>query len=425
MSGEKTTKELVEEQRTIVEGIRTKWEEMKDGIFTKGEAQAYEEKANTRFDELGKEIKKINFDEVTIRLDDIETKMKRPDNQPDNKDEKSLELKAYEKWLRFGNQVLTSEEIKTMKPGMAGKIDPEVLRSFGVPEEKVLTIGGASGVSYLAPGEYVNQIIKGVVEISPMRSLADIKPTSNNYSEIPKRTGTLSGGWTGEIESRAEDTGLTYGMETIPNHEMYALVKVSQQALEDSAFNLESEITAECIETFAKLEGAAFVTGTSVKQPEGFTVNASVNKATVVFDASDAAIIVNGVLDLMFAPKTAYARNASLVGNRTQIAYLRKYKDSTSGLYYWQPDGQKGTPGTFNGSPIVEMPDMADPADGALSLAFGDFRRGYVISDRIQISIQRLAELYAESGQVGFLARKRVGGQVVLAEAIYVGVGQA
>lgn len=416
-------KKALEEQRKLVEEIRTKFEDVEKGKFTKAEADEFEKKANTRFDELTDKINEIQ--RLNDRLDELETKMKRPGNAPDGGEEKSLEAKAFDKWLRFGTQVLTSEEAKTLRPGTVGRIDPAVLRSFGVPEEKVMTIAGTSGIAYLTPGEYVNQIIKGVVEISPIRQLADIKPTNNNFSEIPKRTGTLSGGWTGEIETRTEDTGLTYGMETIPNHEMYALVKISQQSLEDSAFNLEAEITSECIETFAKLEGNGFVVGNAVKKPEGFTVNADVDKTTVVFDVSDDAIILSGVLDLLFAPKTAYARNGNLLANRTQIAYLRKYKDATSGLYYWQPDGQKGTPGVFNGIPIVEVPDMADPADGAYSMAFGDFKRGYVISDRIQISIQRLTELYATSGQVGFLARKRVGGQVVLAEAIYVGVGQA
>ena len=82
---------------------------------------------------------------------------------------------------------------------------------------------GTSGVSYLAPGEYVNTIIKGVTEISPIRSLADVKPTSSSFSEIPKRTGQFAAAWTTEIGSRTETTGLTYGMEQIPNHEMPGL----------------------------------------------------------------------------------------------------------------------------------------------------------------------------------------------------------
>ena len=398
---------LVNEQAQVVEEIRQRWEESEKGKFTKSEAKEFEDKANARFDELAdsvNELKKLND-----RMDDLETKTNRPGNSLDNKDEKSAEYKAFDKWLRFGRGGLDSEEAKALQ----------------APEGKVLTISGDTGVSYLAPGEYVNQIIKGVTEISPMRSLADVKPTSNNYSEIPKRTGQFAATWVAEVGTKSETTGLTYGMESIPNHEMYALVKVSNHSLEDSAFNLEAELTAEFSEQFAKAEGTAFVTGDAIGKPEGFTVNSNVDSSTVVFDVSDDGILIDGLMDLIYAPKTAYAQNGKLVANRSTVAYIRKAKDSNN-KYYWEPDFQAGTPGRFMGVPIVEMPDMANlTTAGYFGMAFGDFKRAYVISDRIQISVQRLTELYAESGQVGFLARKRVGGQVVLAEAVYIGKSQA
>lgn len=401
-------KKAAEEQRKIVEEIRTRFEDVEKGIYTKAEAKEFEEKANKRYDELTEKIQAIAS--LNDRIEDIETKMNRPGNGKDSTDGKPESTKAFEKWLRYGHSALTPDESKLLKP----------------EEGKVLTIGGSTGINYLAPGEYVNQIIKGVTEISPMRQLADVRTTSNNFVEIPKRTGQFAATWVSEVGTRSETTGLTYGMEMIPNHEMYALVKVSNHSLEDSEFNLEAELTAEFAEQFAKAEGTAFVTGDAVGKPEGFTVNSSVDASTVVFDVSDDAIVLSGLIDLMHAPKTAYARTGTLIGNRTSIAYLRKYKDSTSGMYYWQPDGQAGNPGRFLGVPIVEMPDMASlTTAGYKGLAFGDFRRAYVISDRVQISVQRLTELYAESGQVGFLARKRVGGQVVLAEAIYIGISQA
>ena len=398
---------LVEEQKKIVDEIRQKQEDVEKGKFTKAEAEEFETKANTRFDELTTKIEEMK--KLSERIDDIETKMNRPGNSPNDRDGGSVETKAFEKWLRFGEKALSPDDVKALKP----------------PEQKVLTITGDTGISYLAPGEYVNQIIKGVTEISPMRSLADVKPTSNDYSEIPKRTGQFSATWVSEVGSKSETTGLTYGIERIPNHEMYALVKVSKRSLEDSAFNLEAELSAEFAEQFAKAEGAAFITGTSVGQPEGFTVNADVDSSTIVYDVSDVAILLNGLIALLYAPKTAYARNGTLVCNRSTIAAVRKAKDANN-KYYWEPDFQAGTPGRFMGVPIVEVPDMPVlTTAGYFGMAFGDFRRAYVISDRVQIEVQRLVELYAESGQVGFIARKRVGGQVVLAEAIYIGKSQA
>ena len=416
-------KKMLEEQKQLVEGIRKKWEEAEEGKFTKAEAKEYEEKANKRFEELNKGIEDIK--KLNERMDELETKLQRPGSDPGDKGGKSVEHKAYEKWLRFGKGVLTDEETKMLESGARTSIDPKVLKAFGIDESKVLTISGDSGVSYLAPGDYVNEIIKGVTEISPIRSIADVKPTSKEYSETPKRTGQFSAAWTSEIGTRSERTGLEYGLERVPNHEMYALVKISKKSLEDSAFNLEAELTSEFAEQFAVAEGTAFVTGNAVGKPEGFLTNSDVDKSTVIFDASDDGIIINGMIDLVHGIKSAYVKMGSyLLANRLTMAYLRKAKD-TNNKYYWEPDFQKATPGTFMGISLLEVPDMPNCADGAYSIAHGNFKKGYVISDRVQIEIQRLVELYAESGQVGFIARKRVGGQVVLAEAIKVGVGQA
>ena len=420
---EEKLKKLLEEQAKIVKGIREKVDKAEEGVFTKGEAQEYEEKANKRFDAISAEIKAIT--DLGARVDEIETKMKRLPQGGDKKDEVDIEKKAFDKWARFGAHILNEDEQKALRPVSTGSfLSPEVMKAFDIDEKKVLTIAGTSGISYLAPGEMVNTIIKGVTEISPMREIADVKPTSSDFSEIPKRTGQFAALWVGEIGTRAETEGLAYGMEKIPNHEMYALVKVSKRSLEDSAFNLEAELNGEFAEQFGVAEGAACVSGNGVHKCEGFLTNAAVNKTTVVYDHSDLALVINGLIDLLAAPKSRYAQNGTIVANRATIAYMRKAKDANS-KYYWEPDWQKGTPGNFLGSPVKEFPDMPACADGAYPMAFGDFRKGYVISDRVQIEIQRLVELYATAGQVGFIARKRVGGQVVLPEAIYVGVGQA
>lgn len=419
----KTVEEIVEEQRGIVEQIRTKWEDYEKEKFTKSEALEFEEKANKQYDHLTEELKKI--EKIAERVDAIETRMKRPGGIQEPESGLTPEKKAFEKWIRFGRGVLSAEDQKLLKVQRVTPIDPEVLRRFDIPEEKVLTIAGETGIAYLAPGEYVNEIIKGVTEISPVRSLARVKPTSNNFVEIPRRTGQFAAAWTTEIGTKAETEGLEYGMEQIPNHEMYALVKISKHSLEDSAFNLESELTEEFSEQFGLAEGTAFITGNAVGKPEGVLENGDVDKSTVIYDQSDTKLLPDGLIDLIFAPKSAYTRNGTIGCRRATIALMRKMKSTTEPVYYWEPDLQKGSPGVFMGYPIVEMPDVPACADGAYSMIFGDWRRGYVISDRIQIEVQRLVELYAESNQVGFIARKRVGGQVVLAEALWAGVGQA
>ena len=404
---DKEIKALIDEQVTIVKELREKVEASEQGKITAAELKEAQDKIDVRLGEIDDKVKEIKA--TNDRIDQLETKLQQPGFMQPDPSEKSPTHKAFENWLRKGERGITQEEQLLLRP----------------TDVKSLAIEGGTGVAYLAPGEYVNEIIKGVVEISPIRSLADVRPTSNDYVEIPKRTAEFAATWVAEEGTRSETTGLTYGMERIPNHEMYALVKVSRRALEDSAFNLEAELTAEFAEQFAKAEGTAFVTGDAVGKPEGFTVNSSVSATTVVHDASDAAVLPDGIIGLQHVIKTAYGANARFLMNRSMISLCRQAKTTTSNIYLWQPDFREGTPGTLLGVPIVEVPDMADGADAAKCMAYGDFRRGYVISDRVQIEIQRLVELYAASGQVGFLARKRVGGQVVLPEAIAIGIGQA
>ncbi len=369
--------------------IKNLFTEMKDNI------KLFEDKRLTKaeFEERDKKIQ--------ARMDELEKAVKRPIlNAADEKKEKSPEMKAFSSYLKKGT--LTPEE------------------------QKVLTISDDTGVGYLAPKEYVAEIIKGVAEISPIRSLASVVSTDKNSRQSPKETGTFDAGWVAEIGTRTETTGLKFGLEEIPVHEMYALVKISQQALEDSAFNLEAYLQEKIVERFAYLEGVAEVSGNAVGKPEGFLTNAAVDATTVVYDVSDGAILINGMIDLIVSKlKSAYSRVGTLVANRGTIAYLRKAKDA-SNRYYWEPSFQAGTPGVFLGVPIVEVPDMpALTTAGYKGMAFGDWKRGYLIVDRIGMSVQRLVEKYAEYGQVGFMARRRVGGQVVLAEALAIGISQA
>ena len=200
---------------------------------------------------------------------------------------------------------------------------------------------------------------------------------------------------------------------------MYALVDVSEQMMEDSEFNLEEELQLEFSEQFAVTEGAALVNGDGAGKPEGFLQHADVaetvsGSAGSIADASGQA---NGLIDLYHGLKTAYAVNGTWLLNRATLSEVRKLKDGQNN-YIWQPGLASGVPNTILGQPYVEVPDMPDVAAGAFPIAFGDLRRGYVIVDRINLSVLRDPFTQATSGNVRFIARRRVGGQVVLAEAI-------
>lgn len=271
------------------------------------------------------------------------------------------------------------------------------------------TLGG-----YLAPTEYVREIVKGVTEVTPFRSAARIRQTTQKAIQLPKRTGQFSAQWVQEQGTRSETTGLTYGMDEIPTHEMYALVDITNQMLEDAAFNMEAEVRAEATEQFAKAEGAAFLSGSGVGRPFGFLNNASI--ATVNSGAA-AALTADGLLSVYYGIKTDYARAAVWMLNRSTIGQIRRLKDG-DGEYLWAPGLAGGVPNTINGAPYVEAPDMPDVGASTKPVAFGDFRRGYVIVDRIAMEMLRDPYTQATSGAVRMIFRRRVGGQVVLPEAI-------
>ena len=300
-------------------------------------------------------------------------------------------MKAFSTWLR------------------KGEVDPEERKALYESDD---TLGG-----FYAPAEYVADLIKGVTEISPIRSIARVRSTDRRGIEVPKRTGQFSASFVSETASRTETTGYTTGMMQIDAHEMYALVDISQAMLEDSAFNLETEMSTEFAEQFAKAEGTAFVSGSSVGRPQGFTDSTAGVGSTN--SGSGSALTANGLLDLVYAIKSDYLSNSRFVMNRGTFGSLLKLEDG---------EGQKifhvgmtlvgGAPNTILGYPYVLATDMPDIGGSAKPIAFGDFNRAYTIVDRVQMSVLRDPFSQATSGNVRYVARKRVGGAVVLAEAI-------
>lgn len=286
-------------------------------------------------------------------------------------------------------------------------------------EYKALAVANDTTGGYLAPAEYVREIIKAVTLVSPVRTLARVRKTASKAIMLPKRTGQFAAQWTAEQGTRSETDGLRYGMWEIPTHELYALIDISNQNLEDSAFDMASEINFEASEQFAVAEGAAFVSGNGVGKPLGF-MDASVGlgetnsgTAATIADADGQA---NGLLSMKYALKTAYARNATWALNRTTLGSVRKLKDADKN-YIWMP-GLGGQPNTIDGDPYVEVPDMPSEGAGLFPIAYGDFSRAYTLVDRISMEMLRDPYTQATSGNVRFIFRRRLGGQVVLAEAL-------
>lgn len=284
-------------------------------------------------------------------------------------------------------------------------------------EKKSLVLSDDTSIGALVPVEYDKEIIKGEVEYSPIRSIARVSTTGAQSLKVMKRTGTFAARWAGETEPRTETTGLGYSPDEIPNHELYATVDISNQGLEDEQYDLEGELFQEFTEQFGVAEGLAFVSGNSVKRPEGFLTNGSVTKLPTL---TNDVFVANDVIELYFALKTPYALRGTWAMNRQILKAIRKMQDN-QGNYLWQAGLAGLAPATILDQPYITVPDMANAvADQALILAFGDWKRAYRIVDRIGMTVQRDPYTQADNGLTRFRARKRVGGQIVNPEAIQI-----
>jgi len=369
-------------------------------MIEKGESTAYVDEKLAKmeakmdsYEDINQKLTtaELNADNIKSQIEKLETIVTRPNSGFESKQVDEY-MGAFDSYCRKG------------------------IEGLDVAEKKALTVSNDSTGGYLAPPEYVKELIKDITEISPIRSIARIRSTGSRSIQIPKRTGTFAAQWVAESGTRSETTGYQVGLEELPAHEQYALVDISEQDLEDSVFNLEAEMQSEFSEQFAKAEGAAFVSGNAVGKPEGFMTNSDVAS---IDSGSNTAITGDNLISLVHNIKSDYGRNGSFVFNRSTLAAIRKLKD-TAGQYVFQAGMslQGGVTNTILGQPYVEATDMPSIAQNAFPVAFGDFRRAYMIVDRVSLAVLRDPFTQATTGNVRYIARRRVGGQVILPEAI-------
>ena len=397
---------MSDEIKSVIDNLASTFEDFKventkrlKEIEEKGSADPLlEEKVNKMSDDLGKmaeaqqkfEIQEKALAEAQSKLENLETAISRPNTSGETKDV-DIQMKAFEKWLRKG-------EVDEMEKKALYESDD--------------TLGG-----FYAPAEYVADLIKGVTEISPIRSIARVRTTSNRGIEVPKRTGQFSASFVSETATRSETTGYTTGLMQIDAHELYALVDISQAMLEDSAFDLEAEMNQEFADQFAKAEGTAFVTGNSVGRPQGFTDSSAGVSSTN--SGNGTSLTANGIIDLMFDIKSDYMNNATFVMNRDTFGKVLQLEDTEGQkIFVNSMSYVNGAPSTIMGKPFILAEDMPSVSAGTKPIAYGDFSRAYTIVDRVNLSVMRDPFSQATSGNIRYVARRRVGGAVVLAEAI-------
>ena len=279
-----------------------------------------------------------------------------------------------------------------------------------------LQVGTDSEGGYLVPDEFERTLVQGLNAATVIRANAHVITTSSGLHKIPVVASHGSAAWIDEEGAYTESDDV-FGQVQLDAHKVGTIIKVSEELLNDAAFDLEGYISSEFARRIGDKEEEAFLNGNGTSKPTGI-LNATGGGEVGVTAASATAITADELIDLYFSLKAPYRKNAIWVLNDTTVKLVRKLKDN-NGQYLWQPALRDGDVPTILGRPYVTSAYMPEAAAGAKTVIFGDLNY-YWIGDRQGITFKRLNELYAGNGQIGFLASKRLDGKTVLPEAIKV-----
>lgn len=406
--------EIEKKAKQVLDELRSKAEKFGEDSAEFKEFQAKTEKVFDETEKKNQELVKQMAEEVKKndalkeRMESLELEIVTK-SQASDVDYKTMpEYKAFEQVIRHGLDGVSDEERKTF-------LDYH-------REQKTLRSDDQTRGGYLVVNEQDNQIIKQITEISNVRQIARVKTVSKKTLDIPTRTGIPSATYEGEAEA-GNDTNSTYGAEQVTTYRLTNTIPFTQDQMMDSSFDLMSEINMDNGEAFAQAEGRGFVNGTGFKQPEGFLQHAALSTA---FNASTnlvgyretenvGAITGDDLLLMTGDLKVGY--NPMFVFNRQTLAKLRTLK-GTDGHYLWQENLAPGAPNTIAGEPYMVLQDMPSIAANSFSVAYGDFMRGYCITDRTGTLM--IMDEYSQKRKaiIELTFHRWNTGQVILPEAI-------
>lgn len=365
------------------------------GILTAEDDAAYT-KMEQEIEDLGREIARME------RREALDAELNKPVNTPITG--KPMPAAGDEKKGR------ASDEYKrNFWNAMRMQGDPHIIRN-------ALQEGADSEGGYLVPDEFERTLVKALEEENIFRKLAKIIQTSSGDRKIPVVTTHGSAAWLDEEEQLTESDEV-FGQTSLSAHKLGTFIKVSDELLNDSVFDLESYISTEFARRIGSKEEEAFFTGDGSGKPTGIFA-ASGGADVGVTSAAAAALTADELIDLFYSLRSPYRKKAVWVMNDSTVKAIRKLKDG-NGQYLWQPALTAGTPDTILNRPVYTSSYVPAIAAGAKTIAFGDFGY-YWIADRQGRSFKRLNELFATTGQVGFMATQRVDGKLILSEAIKV-----
>ncbi len=344
-----------------------------------------ETKSDDGADEVKAALAGLTTD-VKARLDAMEAKLNRPNLEDEEKGgEVTDEVKAFNVYLRRGKEGTPAEELKTLNVSS----DPQ---------------GG-----YLAPTEFSDEMIRNLVQFSPIRAVASVRTTSAPSVIYPARTSVTNAKWKGETQTQ-EGSEPAFGQAEVPVNELNTFVDISNQLLADSGGSAEQEVRLALAEDFGQKEGQAFLTGTGANQPMGLLADTNIGTQPA---AGAAAITFDDLMNVFYSLPAVYRNAGTWAFNTATLKSLSKLKD-LEGRYVWQPADVRGNAqgATILGRPYIEALEMADIGTGNVSVAFGDFS-GYRVVDRVSMSILVNPFIQATNGITRFHATRRVGARVI------------
>ncbi|WP_105143794.1 phage major capsid protein [Streptococcus suis] len=387
----------------LKEKRNTAWEQAKNFLNTvRSEEGLVSEEDARRYDEMEAKIKLYNKEIARLeRQEKLDLELSQPATQ-----------------ALTGQPTLGVENSKDEKEGIASTIYNETFwtnirkRNY-YDVANVLRVGEDTEGGHLVPDEYEKKLVEGLREENFFRNLATVIKTSSGERKIPVVTGHGTASWMDE-NGLYPETDETFGQVTLDSYKIGTAIRVSEELINDSVFDLESYMTAEFARRIGTEEEKSFLIGDGSKKPTGIFTQADVTGPTT----ATKDITFDDMIELYHSLPAPYRKNAVWILHDSTVKAIRKLKDG-NGNYIWQPSTQAGQPDLILNRPYYTSTFAPLPEAGNKAIAFGDFSY-YWIADRQGRTFKRLNELYAANGQIGFLASQRVDGKLVLPEAVKV-----
>ena len=367
---------------------------------------------------------------VEVKADALEESFEAFEQDEDGVAALKAELETLKSRIAAGAIAAQRPALDGVKSAEAANFVDNYLRRGIDSELEMKAVGSSTDAigGYAVPREIDEVIDRTLTAISPIRAIANVvKVGSAGYRKLVTSGGAPSG-WVAYEAARPATNTPTFSEIVPAAGDLYANPAASQQMLDDAMFDVEAWLAQEIATEFARAEGMAFVKGNGTNQPLGFVSSPNATTAdgvrpmgtlqtigTGVAGAFPASNPADKLIDLVQTLRSPYRQGAAFVMNSTTAAAIRKFK-TADGAFMFQPSLAAGQPATLLGYPLIEAEDMPDIAANSLSIAFGNFKAGYVIAERNATTILR--DPFTNKPYVHFYATKRVGGQVVNSEAI-------